>query len=76
LHAWIDGKCIQTFSRKGRCADGRMILKQSGLHSSGSGLDPLPGFCEYGSEPSDFVEAGEFLDHLSDCQILIFRLLS
>jgi hypothetical protein len=32
----------------------------------GSGYGPVPGFCEYGSEPSCFIEGEEFLDLLSD----------
>jgi hypothetical protein len=31
---------------------------------------PVTGFCEYGDDPSSFVEDGEFLDHLNDYHLL------
>jgi len=37
------------------------------VDSSGSGHGPAAGCCEYGDESS---EGGEFLDHLSDHQLL------
>jgi hypothetical protein len=31
-----------------------------GLDSSGSGLRPVVGFCDHGTEPSGFIKGGEF----------------
>jgi hypothetical protein len=30
----------------------------------------VAGCCEHGNEPSSFIKGGEFLDQLSDCQLL------
>jgi hypothetical protein len=32
---------------------------------SGSGYDPVVGFCKYGNEPSGSIKFGEFLDKLN-----------
>jgi hypothetical protein len=41
-----------------------------GLDASGSGYGPVAGFCEHRNESSGSTEGGEFLDKLSDCQLL------
>jgi len=33
-------------------------------------LGPVVGFCEHGNEPSDSIKGGEFLDYMSDYQLL------
>jgi hypothetical protein len=45
-------------------------LGTCGLDSSGSGYGPVAGCCENGNEPSGSIKGGEFLDSLSDCQLL------
>jgi hypothetical protein len=40
-----------------------------GLDSSCSGQTPVAVFYEHGNEPRGFIEGGEFLDKLSDCQL-------
>jgi len=30
----------------------------------------VEGFCEHDNEPSGFIKGGEFLNELSDCQLL------
>jgi len=30
----------------------------------------VAGYCEYGNEPSGFIKGGEFVDQLSDFQLL------
>jgi hypothetical protein len=41
-----------------------------GLDSSGSGQGQVAGSCEHGNEPSCSIKGGEFIDLLSDCQLL------
>jgi len=41
-----------------------------GLDSSGSGYEPVVGPYEGGNEPSGSIKGREFLDYLSDCQLL------
>jgi hypothetical protein len=41
-----------------------------GLVSAGSEYGPVTGFCEHGNEPSGSIKDGEFLDLLSDHQLL------
>jgi len=31
----------------------------------------VAGCCEYGNEHSAFIEDGEYVDHVSDCQFLV-----
>jgi hypothetical protein len=52
----------------------RMGLKEigwrCGLDSTGAGYGPVAGSCEYGNEPSGSIKGGEFLDWLSDYELL------
>jgi hypothetical protein len=41
-----------------------------GLDSSREGQGLMAGFCENGNEPSGSIKGREFLDYLSDCQLL------
>jgi hypothetical protein len=41
-----------------------------GLDSSGSGYEPVASSYEYGDEPSGSIKCREFLDYLSDYQLL------
>jgi hypothetical protein len=41
-----------------------------GVDSSGSGEGPLADCCEHGNETSGSIKGGEFLDYLSDYQLL------
>jgi hypothetical protein len=47
---------------------GNVLLKTLDLFGSGYGL--VARFCEHGYEPSGSIKGREFLDHLSDCQLL------
>jgi hypothetical protein len=38
--------------------------------ASGSGQAPVAGSCEHCSEPSDSIKGREFIDQLSDCELL------
>jgi hypothetical protein len=40
------------------------------LDSCGSGQESVRGCCEQGSEPSGSTKGGEFLNYLSDYQLL------
>ena len=47
--------------------NGRIILKWvfrkwGGLIRAGSGQGHVAGICEFGNEPLDFINCGEFLD--------------
>jgi hypothetical protein len=35
-----------------------------------SGQEPVTGSCEHGNEPSVSINGGEFLDYISDYQLL------
>jgi hypothetical protein len=37
------------------------------LDASGSGEEPVAGFCGHGNEPSPSMKGEKFLDHMSDC---------
>jgi hypothetical protein len=41
-----------------------------GLDASGSKSGPVAEFCEHGTESSGCIKGGEFLDLLSDYQLL------
>ena len=41
-----------------------------GLDLSGSGQGEVAGCCEHGDEPSGYVNCGEFIDQLRNCQLL------
>jgi hypothetical protein len=45
-------------------------MGRCGLDSSGSGYRQVVGSCEYGNESSGSIKGREFLDQLSDYQIL------
>jgi hypothetical protein len=36
----------------------------------GSGQEPVAGTCEHVNEYSGSIKGGEFLDYLSDCQLI------
>jgi hypothetical protein len=46
------------------------MVGRCGLGASGSGYGPATGSCEHGNEPSSSIKGGEFLDQLSDYQLL------
>jgi hypothetical protein len=37
-------------------------VRRYGLDASGSGLEPVAGFCEHDDEPLGFIKGSEFLD--------------
>jgi hypothetical protein len=37
----------------------------------GINVGTMTGSCEHGNEPSGPIKGGEFLDYLSDCQLLM-----
>jgi hypothetical protein len=43
---------------------------EGGLDAPGSVQGPVAGCCEHGNEPSGSIKGREFLDKLSDCQLL------
>jgi len=43
------------------------------MDSSGSGEDLVVGSCQHGNEPSGCIKDGEFLDQLSDYQLLKYN---
>jgi hypothetical protein len=40
------------------------------VDASGLGLGLVAGSCEHGNETSGFIKAENFLDNLSECQVL------
>jgi hypothetical protein len=40
------------------------------MDASGLGWGPVVGCCVHGDERSSSIKGGEFLDQLSDCQLL------
>lgn len=51
-----------------------MTLKREGrgcrLDYCGKGQGPVAGLCEHGNEPFDAIKGGEFLEQLTDYEIL------
>jgi hypothetical protein len=47
-------------------------VQSCGLDASGSGYEPVGGCCEHGNEPepAGSIKGGEFLDLLSDYQLV------
>ena len=43
---------------------GSLNIEVSELDSPGSRYVPLMSFCEYGNEPSNFIQCGEYLHYL------------
>jgi hypothetical protein len=48
----------------------RKMIRSCGQVSFGSGRGPLRGSYEHGNEISGSIKGGEFLELLSDCQLL------
>jgi hypothetical protein len=45
-------------------------IRLHGVNTGGSGYGPMVGCCEHGNKPLGSIQDGEFLDEMSDFQLL------